>query len=151
VVCTFLRISPPRGVLALAINPILDLNAMALSPRGMQGVSLLLILSRHGGPCSVSELVGATGLSLVRTEELLRDLRRGGLVQSRVGRSGGFLLARPLAEMTLADVIAALPAAAKRDMSFIDWASGSTTGRHHAGSLCRAVETAFAQIRLSEL
>ncbi|QGQ20664.1 Rrf2 family transcriptional regulator [Cellulomonas sp. JZ18] len=41
-------------------------------------------------------------------ERILGDLRRGGVVTSVRGRSGGYQLARPAAEITLADVIRAV-------------------------------------------
>ena len=40
--------------------------------------------------------------------EVLKDLARGGLVESHRGASGGYTLARPAEDITLGDVIAAL-------------------------------------------
>jgi Rrf2 family protein len=41
-------------------------------------------------------------------ENILLDLKKGGLVASQRGADGGFTLARPAAEITLADVIRAV-------------------------------------------
>jgi Rrf2 family protein len=41
-------------------------------------------------------------------ENILRDLRRGGIVDSRRGQQGGYTLARPAEEISVADVIRAV-------------------------------------------
>ena len=52
-------------------------------------------------------------------ENILADLRRAGIVESRRGAAGGYLLARPPEEISLADVIRAVegPLANVRGMS----------------------------------
>lgn len=69
--------------------------------------------------------LAASGDDLVRTEELadrqgisgaylsaiLADLRRGGIVRARRGPEGGWSLARPADEISLADVIRAIDGA----------------------------------------
>ncbi|MCL2535830.1 MAG: Rrf2 family transcriptional regulator [Nocardiaceae bacterium] len=60
------------------------------------------------------ELVKADALSGAQSippkflEAVLADLRRGGLVSSRRGPDGGYWLARPAGEITVADVIRTL-------------------------------------------
>ena len=60
------------------------------------------------------ELVKADALSNAQSippkflEAVLADLRRGGLVSSRRGPDGGYWLARPAGEITVADVIRTL-------------------------------------------
>jgi Rrf2 family protein len=41
-------------------------------------------------------------------ENILRDLRRAGIVESRRGQAGGYTLARPAEEISIADVIRAV-------------------------------------------
>ena len=50
----------------------------------------------------------AQGIPLRFLENILGDLRNAGVVESRRGVDGGYLLARPPAEITLADVIRAV-------------------------------------------
>jgi len=57
------------------------------------------------GPMTSDAIAAAEGIPQRFLEVILRDLRRGGLVQSRRGLQGGHLLARPAAEVSIADVI----------------------------------------------
>src|SRR5947207_14969105 len=57
---------------------------------------------------TADQLAQAQGIPANFLENILRDLRRGGIVESRRGQSGGYLLARPADEISLADVIRAV-------------------------------------------
>ncbi len=50
----------------------------------------------------------AQGIPLNFLENILAELRRAGIVESRRGAAGGYLLARPATEVSLADVIRAV-------------------------------------------
>jgi Rrf2 family protein len=65
-------------------------------------------LAVAGDMLTAEQIAQATGIPLNFLENILRDLRRGGLVESRRGQAGGYLLARPADEITLADVIRAV-------------------------------------------
>lgn len=67
-----------------------------------------LAASPHGDPVAVDVLAQGQDLPVSFLERILGDLRRGGVVVSVRGRSGGYRLARPAAEITLADVIRAV-------------------------------------------
>ena len=71
------------------------------------------------GPVSAERLAEAQDIPLNFLENILAELRRAGLVQSRRGAAGGYLLARPAAEISVADVIRAVegPLANVRGMS----------------------------------
>ena len=60
------------------------------------------------GPVKGEALATAQGIPLRFLENILGDLRNAGIVESRRGVEGGYLLARPAAEITLADVIRAV-------------------------------------------
>ena len=60
------------------------------------------------GPVKGEALATAQGIPLRFLENILGDLRNAGVVESRRGVEGGYLLARPAAEITLADVIRAV-------------------------------------------
>ncbi|HEU4331369.1 MAG TPA: Rrf2 family transcriptional regulator [Lapillicoccus sp.] len=58
----------------------------------------------HTPAVSVEVLVREQGLPRKFLEAIVADLRRGGLVTSRRGPGGGYVLARPADEITLGDV-----------------------------------------------
>jgi Rrf2 family protein len=53
-------------------------------------------------------IANAQGIPLRFLENILGDLRNAGIVESRRGVEGGYLLARPPAEIALADVVRAV-------------------------------------------
>ena len=59
-------------------------------------------------PVKGEAIANAQAIPLRFLENILGDLRNAGLVESRRGVDGGYLLARPTAEITLADVIRAV-------------------------------------------
>jgi len=68
------------------------------------------------GPVKGERIAAAQGIPANFLENILADLRNSGLVASRRGAEGGYWLARPAAEISLADVIRAVdgPLAAVR-------------------------------------
>ena len=86
---------------------------MQLSTRGRYAVMALAELAcREAGNCScghvtVAELAAAQHLSQCYLEQLFGRMRRAGLVRSARGPGGGYRLARPASQITIADVIAA--------------------------------------------
>jgi Rrf2 family protein len=59
-------------------------------------------------PRKVDELAQAQGIPLSFLENILTQLRSAGVVRSQRGPEGGYWLARPAAEITLAEVIRAV-------------------------------------------
>jgi Rrf2 family protein len=76
-------------------------------------------LAAAGEMITAEQIADAQGIPLNFLENILRDLRRAGLVESRRGQAGGYLLARPPESISLADVIRAVegPLANVRGMS----------------------------------
>ncbi|HUA94637.1 MAG TPA: Rrf2 family transcriptional regulator, partial [Acidimicrobiales bacterium] len=72
------------------------------------GLRALLLLAAAGAPRTADELAAAQGLPPRFLGAILADLRRSGLVASQRGAEGGYRLARPAEEITLAEVIRAL-------------------------------------------
>ncbi|KUG51112.1 Rrf2 family transcriptional regulator [Serinicoccus chungangensis] len=64
--------------------------------------------AREATPVSVDRLAQAQDLPVKFLEAIVADLRRAGLVASRRGARGGYLLARPAAEIAVGDVIRAV-------------------------------------------
>jgi Rrf2 family protein len=76
-------------------------------------------LAAAGEMITAEQIADAQRIPLNFLENILRDLRRAGLVESRRGQAGGYLLARAADAITLADVIRAVegPLANVRGMS----------------------------------
>ena len=86
---------------------------MMFSTRAEYGVRVMVELARHGAngdrECvSLSEIADGDGLPLAYLEHLAARLRKAGLVESRRGARGGYLLARPADEISMAEVVEAL-------------------------------------------
>ena len=62
----------------------------------------------EGRPVKGERIATAQAIPLRFLENILMQLRHAGLVESRRGADGGYRLARPPAEVTLADVIRAI-------------------------------------------
>lgn len=79
---------------------------MKLSAQEEYGLRCLLHLARSGEESfTIPEISRAEGLSIPNVAKLMRLLRMGGLVQSARGQSGGYTLARPADQITVASVI----------------------------------------------
>src|SRR5205807_6032471 len=74
------------------------------------GVRVMVELARgiDGEPVPLAEIAARGGLPLAYLEHLVARLRKAGLVDSRRGSRGGYLLARPASEITMAEVVEAL-------------------------------------------
>ena len=83
---------------------------MHISARSDYAVRAMLTLavSEGGSPVSVIRLAEEQDLPRKFLETILADLRRGGLVTSRMGAAGGYVLARSASEVLVGDVIRAV-------------------------------------------
>lgn len=61
-----------------------------------------------GGPVKGDRIAQAQGIPIKFLENILTDLRRAGIVRSQRGADGGYWLAHPAEEVSLADVIRAV-------------------------------------------
>jgi len=76
---------------------------MRVSTRGDYASRALLSLALHGDlttPTSVRDLAGRTGLPQPYLEQILLSLKGVGLVRSKRGVGGGYVLARPASDIT---------------------------------------------------
>jgi Rrf2 family protein len=86
-----------------------DTGLVRVTARGDYAVRAAVELAAADGDTrKVSELAAAQGIPPRFLENILLALRRAGLVQSRRGADGGFRLARPADQITLADVLRAV-------------------------------------------
>ena len=83
---------------------------MKLSTRGRYGVRAMVDLAGRDGnrPVSLKDIAARQGVSVDYLEQLLRRLRKAGLVRSVRGPRGGFVLGRGASEINLWDVISAV-------------------------------------------
>ena len=65
-------------------------------------------LAAAGDLVTAEHVAHAQQIPLNFLENILRDLRRAGIVESRRGQAGGYVLARPATQVTIADVIRAV-------------------------------------------
>lgn len=83
---------------------------MKVSTRGDYASRALLSLALHHGegPTSVRDIAERTGLPQPYLEQILLALKGAGLVRSKRGVGGGYVLARAPEEITLAQVVSAV-------------------------------------------
>jgi len=86
---------------------------MMFSTKTEYGVRVMVGLARHAGgaPVPLAEIAAHDGLPLAYLEHLVARLRKAGLVDSRRGSRGGYMLARAADEITMAEVVQALEGA----------------------------------------
>jgi Rrf2 family iron-sulfur cluster assembly transcriptional regulator len=87
-----------------------EVFGMKVSTRGDYAARALLSLALHGSdhPTSVKEIAERTGLPQPYLEQILLAVKGAGLVTSKRGVGGGYVLARPPEEISLADILAAV-------------------------------------------
>src|ERR1035437_2604611 len=83
---------------------------MMFSTKAEYGVRVMVELARRAGadPIPLAEIAAHDGLPLAYLEHLVARLRKAGLVDSRRGSRGGYMLARAPSEITMAEVVEAL-------------------------------------------
>jgi Rrf2 family transcriptional regulator, cysteine metabolism repressor len=91
---------------------------MMFSTKAEYGVRVMAHLAKQasdangdgvaGDPIALGSIADSERLPLAYLEHLVQRLRRAGLVESRRGAHGGYSLARPAGEITMAEVVKAL-------------------------------------------
>ncbi len=89
---------------------------MMFSTKAEYGVRVMVELARRAGDTPdgaesvvpLAEIAEHDGMPLAYLEHLVARLRKAGLIDSRRGSRGGYLLARPAQEITMAEVVEAL-------------------------------------------
>jgi len=89
---------------------------MMFSTKAEYGVRVMVELARRAGESAdgaepvvpLAEIAEHDGMPLAYLEHLVARLRKAGLIDSRRGSRGGYLLARPAREITMAEVVEAL-------------------------------------------
>jgi Rrf2 family iron-sulfur cluster assembly transcriptional regulator len=83
---------------------------MKLTTKGRFAVTAMidLALRQHSGPVTLAGIAERQKISLSYLEQLFGKLRRNHLVASVRGPGGGYCLARPMPEISVADIIDAV-------------------------------------------
>ncbi len=91
---------------------------MQIPAKADYGIRALLTLAEANASLSAEQLAGEQGLPPRFLGAILSDLRRAGLVVSQRGSEGGYQLARPASQITIADALRAIsgPMAAVRGL-----------------------------------
>jgi Rrf2 family iron-sulfur cluster assembly transcriptional regulator len=87
------------------------MRVVKVSTRGDYASRALLSLALHrdeGGPTSVRDIAERTGLPQPYLEQILLALKGAGLVRSKRGVGGGYVLARDPADISLSDIVSAV-------------------------------------------
>ncbi|MFC0269779.1 Fe-S cluster assembly transcriptional regulator IscR [Kushneria aurantia] len=129
---------------------------MRLTTRGRYAVTAMLDLALHGNgsPISLADISTRQQISLSYLEQLFARLRRQGLVSSVRGPGGGYLLAHPPAQISVARVIDAVNESvdATRCQGAGDCQQGDTCLTHYLWSdLSDAIHDFLDAITLDEL
>ncbi len=83
---------------------------MRISTRGDYASRALLSLALHAdaGPTSVRDIADRTALPQPYLEQILLALKGAGLVRSKRGVGGGYVLSRPPEEILLSEIVSAV-------------------------------------------
>jgi|LauGreDrversion4_2_1035121.scaffolds.fasta_scaffold439865_2 Rrf2 family protein len=125
---------------------------------GQQALQALLELAQEPTRWrSVTDIASSQGLPAPMLEQLLLQLRRSGLLDARRGRQGGYRLARPAAQIAVAQVLTAVGA----DLQLLDGEAAADPNQNHSAEervlismgnrLQRAMERELQQFTLEEL
>jgi Rrf2 family protein len=88
---------------------------LQLTRRGDYGVRAMLELGRREHErVSGTEISRSAQIPLRFINQVMGDLVRAGLVESRVGRSGGYRLARPAAQVSILSIVEAIEGDTRR-------------------------------------
>lgn len=112
-------------------------------------------LAAVGEMVTGEQIAQAQSIPLNFLENILRDLRRAGLVESRRGQAGGYVLAKAASEISLADVIRAVegPLATVRGAApeTLDYAGSSARLRDVWIALRASVRAVLEQVTLADV
>ena len=105
---------------------------------------------------SATELAEETGVPLPTAQKLMGKLASAGLLSSARGASGGFALARPAGEISLADIVEAVEGPIALTMCSDGTNHDCVLDAHcrvrpHMGVVGEAVRGALGAVRLTEL
>ena len=90
---------------------------MKLSTKGRHAVTAMMELSlqHEKGPVTLADISAQQSISISYLEQLFARLRQHGLVTGMRGPGGGYCLARPASEITIASILATVDDVSRRE------------------------------------
>lgn len=133
---------------------------MRFSAKGEYGIRAVLDVALYAdkGPVAVKDISRRQNVPIRFLEQVMNALKKGGIVESYRGASGGYKLARAADKITLAEVVAAVegPLVVMECLGDLEQGkacdrSGECAIREVFGDVQRAVSGTLAAVTLSEL
>lgn len=126
---------------------------MKVSTRGDYATRALLSMVLHGdeSPTSVKEIAERTGLPQPYLEQILLAVKGAGLVKSKRGVGGGYLLARSAEDITLADIIVAVDGPIAQRLDSYDHHEGHCVVQDVWVEVSEQMRAVLDEISLAEL
>jgi Rrf2 family protein len=120
---------------------------LELTRRADYGVRAMLALARHGGeePLSASRIAEAMAIPPRFVGQVMGDLVDAGLVEARTGRSGGYRLTRPPAEVTILAIVEATEGDARRRTCVLRNAPCSVDGACDVHTIFQSAQDALIE------
>lgn len=86
---------------------VFDKKAVKLTGRQRYALTAMVVLANHGRetPMPLPEVKAASGISASYLDKIFGDFRRLGLLKSIRGPGGGYVLAKPPGEISIADIL----------------------------------------------
>ena len=81
---------------------------MRISTKSRHAITSMLELALQNQPMKLSMISDNNGISLSYLEQIFASLRTKGLVRGQRGPGGGYVLGKPAAEISIADIISAV-------------------------------------------
>jgi len=113
------------------------------------------LAASDGSPVPADRIAEAQNIPANFLENILLDLRRAGIVESRRGAAGGYLLAKPAKQIVVADVVRAVegPLASVRGLSpdQLDYEGSAESLRDVWVALRSAVRSVLEHVTLADI
>lgn len=100
---------------------------MKLSTKSRYGLRALFDMAYHAGnlPAQIKDISRRQGISPRYLEQIFQDLKKAGLLKSKRGPQGGYILARKPQEITVREIVRA----AEGEMALVDCATETKARR----------------------
>src|SRR5918994_1958030 len=123
---------------------------MMFTTKAEYGVRLLvqLGLQSTGSPVSLKAIAEAESLPLAYLERIAALLKKAGIVEATRGAHGGYLLARPAAEITMDEVVLALEGHIAPMDCFVDDRDGRVLCSHQADAQLCATKLLWTRVQM---
>src|SRR5215210_7209295 len=123
---------------------------MIFTTKAEYGVRLLVQLGLQGGrsPVSLKAIAEAESLPLAYLERIVALLKKADLVRATRGAHGGYVLARPAAEITMDQVVLALEGAIAPMDCFFDDRESRVLCSHHTDAQACATKLLWTRVQI---